>query len=244
MKILLIRHGDPDYVKDSLTDKGKKEAAMLAARLLNEKIDYAYVSPLGRAVETARPTLEGKGMTAKYLDWLREFSDLKIVRPDYGENCPVCWDWLPADWTKYEEFFRYDEWHMQENMADADAYEYAKEVFEGVDALLKEHGYIHDGHIFRAENPNDDTIALFCHFGVGCLIIGYLLGISPMPLWQGLVAAPTSVSTIVTEERREGVASFRMSCYGDTAHLYINNELPSFAARFCEMYKNENERHD
>lgn len=244
MKILLIRHGDPNYENDSLTEKGKKEAAMLASRLINEKIDYAYVSPLGRARETAAPTLAAKGMEEICHDWLREFSDCRIVRPDLGGPSPVCWDWLPEDWTKYEDFYRYDKWFDQDNMAAADAWKYAKEVFDGIDELLAKHGYVHKGHVFEARRANDDTIALFCHFGVGCLIIGYLLGISPMPLWQGLVAAPTSVTTIVTEERREGTASFRMSCYGDTTHLYINNEKPSFAARFCEMYSNKDERHD
>ena len=30
MRILMIRHGDPDYEHDSLTETGKKEAALLA----------------------------------------------------------------------------------------------------------------------------------------------------------------------------------------------------------------------
>ena len=32
MRILLIRHGDPDYVNDTLTEKGRREAALLAKR--------------------------------------------------------------------------------------------------------------------------------------------------------------------------------------------------------------------
>ena len=30
MRILLIRHGDPDYDNDTLTEKGRREAALLA----------------------------------------------------------------------------------------------------------------------------------------------------------------------------------------------------------------------
>ena len=30
MRILLIRHGDPDYEHDTLTEKGRREAALLA----------------------------------------------------------------------------------------------------------------------------------------------------------------------------------------------------------------------
>ena len=33
MKLLFVRHGDPDYEHDSLTDKGVREADLLAPRL-------------------------------------------------------------------------------------------------------------------------------------------------------------------------------------------------------------------
>ena len=42
---------------------------------------------------------------------------------------------------------------------------------------------------------------------------------------------------------REGIASFRVSAFGDISHLYVHDEPPAFAARFCEMYSNEDERH-
>lgn len=35
MRILLIRHGDPDYVNDTLTEKGRREAALLAKRAVS-----------------------------------------------------------------------------------------------------------------------------------------------------------------------------------------------------------------
>lgn len=49
MKILLIRHGDPDYTIDSLTKKGWKEAEYLSERLEKLDVKEFYVSPLGRA---------------------------------------------------------------------------------------------------------------------------------------------------------------------------------------------------
>jgi len=64
-----------------------------------------------------------------------------------------------------------------------------------------------------------------------------------MPIWHGFCAQPSSVTTIVTEERREGIASFRILAFGDTSHLYVHDEEPSFAARFCECYSDET-RHD
>lgn len=56
MKILIIRHGDPDYEHDSLTEKGRREAECLAKRLVNEKIDYYYLSPsAGRRLRRNTP---------------------------------------------------------------------------------------------------------------------------------------------------------------------------------------------
>ena len=88
-----------------------------------------------------------------------------------------------------------------------------------------------------------DTIALFCHFGVECVMLGHLLGISPVVLWHGFCAAPTSVTVLTSEERREGIAYFRMNAFGDTGHLYAESEPVAFAARFCETFDSD-ERHD
>ena len=49
MRILIIRHGDPDYENDTLTEKGWREAGLLAERMKNEKIDRILISSLGRA---------------------------------------------------------------------------------------------------------------------------------------------------------------------------------------------------
>ena len=58
MRILIVRHGDPDYSIDSLTETGWKEAKLLAARLSKIDIKDFYVSPLGRAQDTLKPTME------------------------------------------------------------------------------------------------------------------------------------------------------------------------------------------
>lgn len=65
-----------------------------------------------------------------------------------------------------------------------------------------------------------------------------------MILWHHTAAAPTSVTTVNTEERREGTAIFRVSSFGDISHLYAGGEEPSFSARFCETYDDVQERHD
>ena len=53
MKLLFIRHGDPDYTIDSLTEKGWKEAEFLSEKIAALDVRDFYVSPLGRAKDTA-----------------------------------------------------------------------------------------------------------------------------------------------------------------------------------------------
>lgn len=49
MRILIIRHAEPDYTVDGLTEKGKREAALLAQRLKDTPMDRIYLSPKGRS---------------------------------------------------------------------------------------------------------------------------------------------------------------------------------------------------
>lgn len=241
MRLLIIRHADPDYSIDSLTEQGRVEAKLLSERLVKEDIKAFYVSPLGRAKDTANYTLEKLQKTAAVCDWLREFPPL-INKPN--EKKEIVWDWLPQDWTKIPEFYDRDKWTEHEELKKGNVLTAYKYVCDGLDKLLKDHGYVREGNYYRVEKPNNDTIALFCHFGLECVLLSHLIGVSPMPLWHGTCAAPSSVTTVYTEERREGIASFRVCGFGDISHLYVAGEKPSFSGRFCELYTNIDERHD
>ena len=65
MKLLFIRHGDPDYTIDSLTEKGWKEAEFLSEKIAALDVRDFYVSPLGRAKDTASCTLKKTGRTGR-----------------------------------------------------------------------------------------------------------------------------------------------------------------------------------
>ena len=238
MKLLFIRHGDPDYFVDGLTETGRREAELLAERIAPMDITEYFVSPLGRAVETARPTLEKAGRTAVTYDWLREF-DIRVHRPDReGRLSVVPWDWLPQDLAANPILLDREHWFEHPVLTEMDVKGAADRVIAGFEELLACHGYVRDGLTYRAERANSDTLAFFCHFGVACLLMSRLMNVSPMMLWQGVVLAPSSVTTICTEERRPGVASFRATAIGDISHLYVGGQAPSFAARFCEVYGN------
>ena len=213
MKLLLIRHGDPDYIHDDLTPAGRREAALLAERIAPMEVEQYIVSPLGRARATAaRPELDGLSQ--------------------------VPWDWLPQDWLQDPRLFSPERWRENEILRAAGVGEAYDAVITAFDKLLAEHGYERDGLYYRARRPNTKTLVFFTHFGLSCVLLSHLMQTSPMVLWQGLVMAPSSVTTIHTEERRPGIAAFRTAALGDVSHLYAKGVEPAFAARFCEVYGN------
>lgn len=241
MRLLIIRHGDPDYSIDSLTEKGKREVQLLKDRLSKLDVKAVYCSPLGRARDTAEPTLKALGKTAEICGWLEEFSGY-IIDPKTGER-RIPWDLKPYFWTKEPLFFDKDKWIDVPLMQTGDIKEKYRAVCDGIDGLLEKHGYVREGNMYRAERENRDTVLLFCHFGVECVMLSHILNISPVLLWHGFVALPSSVTTLITEEREQGKAYFRCNGFGDISHLYAGNEPASFQARFCENFSETEERH-
>ncbi len=247
MRILLIRHADPDYSIDSLTERGWQEAQLLSERLIHEDIRDFYCSPMGRARDTLSLTLEKLGRTAEILPWAEEFQT-KVKLPDEERVRNIPWDLPPRVWSEQKSFFSVDSWldndimgSNPEGITPTERYDMLK---KGVDELLLRYGYLRQGNCFTADGDGTrDTIVLMCHFGSGCAILSYLLGISPVLLWHGFMAPPSSVTTIYTEEREKGFVSFRVGGYGDTSHLYVGGVKPAFAGRFCERYCDEDERH-
>ena len=257
MRILFIRHGDPDYEHDSLTEKGVREAQLLADRMVKEDIRDFYVSPLGRARKTGSYTLERLGRAAQVKDWLQEFPAevdiggsefLQKAFPDTekegsGYRKRISWDMLPGCWGDKPEYFDRYAWRNTEVAAHSRMNQAYDAMAAGLDELLAQYGYFRDGSWYHTEQGNNDTIVCFCHFGVICAMLSYLWNVSPFILWHSLALAPTSVTEVFTEEREKGTVIFRATKLGDISHLYAGSEPPSFSCRFCQVYENEDERH-
>ncbi|MBQ2677033.1 MAG: histidine phosphatase family protein [Clostridia bacterium] len=237
MKVIIIRHGDPDYSIDSLTEKGWKEAELLADRICKLDVKQFYCSPLGRAKDTASATLKRLGRTAEEKDWLREFH-APVIDPKSG-NSRLPWDLMPAYWTEIDELFNKDKWYDTELMKSGDVKNEYMRVAKGIDDILAAHGYIRNGNRYTTEQGNHDTIVLFCHLGVEFVMLSHILGLSPSVLWQHFFVAPTSVTTLITEEREKGEVAFRCQSVGDTSHLYVADEPIAFSGRFCETFEDD-----
>lgn len=234
MKLIFIRHGDPDYSIDSLTEKGWREAELLSDRVCKWNVKEFYSSPLGRAKDTAGVSLKKLGREAVVLEWLKEFF-VPVKDPLTGKD-RIPWDFMPNYWTKEPLLYDKDNWTKAPVMQTGAVEEESRKVFDGIDALLAEHGYVRDGGFYRVEKQNDDTLVFFCHLGAQFLILSHLIGVSASVLWQGFFVAPTSVTVVCTEERVKGEAFFRCKTLGDTSHLYVAGEPASNSGFFREQY--------
>ena len=241
MRLLIVRHGDPDYEHDSLTERGWQEAELLSQKLSKIPVDAWYVSCLGRAKDTASLTLQKVGAEAQVCDWLQEFRP-KARRPHDGGKESLAWDWLPADWTAHDELYDPEHWYDREEFAPETKEEYEM-ICRKFDEVLEQHGYRRKGRLYEVLQSNEKTLVFFCHFGLECVLLSHLMNVSPMVLWHTTCAAPTSVTTVITEERRQGVAQFRINGFGDVSHLYAGGMEPAFAARWCERFENTDQRH-
>lgn len=232
MRLILIRHGDPDYSVDSLTEKGWREAALLAKRAKDWQIDDAFVSPLGRARDTARACLKAWGKEEKILDWAQEFY-FSIDDGKRGKRIP--WDFYPSEWTGEDKNFCENEWVNAPNMLGLKK-EYER-VCASLDEFLQSYSYFREGRRYRKEPGSQKTVVIFCHFGIGMVFLSHLLNISTQALLHGFFLAPTSVTVLSTEERHGDEAYFRCERLGDTLHLKEGNERVSASGYFAEIFQ-------
>ena len=75
MLLYIIRHGDPDYTTDTLTERGKQQAEAVALRLQRSGITKVFSSPMGRAKETAAPTCRLLSLPCGIEAWSEEIGE-------------------------------------------------------------------------------------------------------------------------------------------------------------------------
>ncbi|MEX0744140.1 MAG: histidine phosphatase family protein [Phycisphaeraceae bacterium] len=220
MRLYIIRHADPDYANDTITARGHEEALALADRLASVQIDHLYSSPMGRAQATASYTARQKGMTPTILDWTAELGHWQIEQPHDGGERVCVWDVHPHRVRACEPLPTDRDWH---SLAPFDKPIFREEFDELVrrsDDLLASHGYVRDGGVYRIEQANRDALAVFCHGGFGLTWLAHLLGV-PLPLmWSSFFISPSSVTTILFDERNDEVAVPRCIGMADVSHLH------------------------
>ncbi|MBQ8510886.1 MAG: histidine phosphatase family protein [Clostridia bacterium] len=243
MRILIIRHGDPYYPTDSLTEKGQREAALLGEKLKNEGISEIYVSPHGRAQLTAKPTADALGIHPVVLDWLREFPamlNFEYKTDFYQHKGP--WNMPPELWVDDPDVYSIERWRQSkllEGSKIAETYDYICGKF---DEFTADHGFVRDGGFYRITEKgegNRDTIALFCHFGLGTAIISHVLNMPLVAVWNSVFLPTSSVTTLFMERHIQSrpIAHGIFCGIGDTSHLYAGGEPISCSGLHTKVLK-------
>ena len=86
MLLYIIRHAEPIYNPDTLTEKGRMQAQALAKRLAVHGLTTVYSSPSGRAMETAKATCDMLGLGLNIEEWTREVADRFSITMPSGEK--------------------------------------------------------------------------------------------------------------------------------------------------------------
>lgn len=224
MQLFIIRHGDPDYEHDTLTERGWAEAELLCGRLLKEDIRKVYCSPLGRARATAKPFLEASGLEADVRQFLEEFPRPVMQRLGaFGkeDRMSCAWDLEPALFEANQaQFSDAERWAEHPMYNEYGCAEGARYVREELDCLLDENGLTREGIRYRQnEKYTGGNIAVFCHMGLGSLLLAHLSFMAPPLFWQMYRFMPTSVSTVVFNPIGDGMRQSKIFSVGDTTHL-------------------------
>ncbi|MGN1234717.1 MAG: histidine phosphatase family protein, partial [Christensenellaceae bacterium] len=238
MKIVIVRHGDPDYAHHTLTERGFREAAVLGRHYSASDFDEIYSSPLNRAKLTAEAVVKGEKEIV-VCDWLKEcFRSTEVE----GKPC-YNWDFMPSYLRGNESYFDNSRYLDNEPLTRIDMRAYYDEIVSAFDRILEKNGYHRNGTCYDAVSPNRRTIAFFCHFGMMSVLSSHLTNLPYVAIAQGFFCPPTGVTTFVSEEREKGVAQFRCVEFGNTAHLSAEGMKPAFSGRFCELY-HPDDRHE
>lgn len=238
MKIVIIRHADPNYKTGALTDFGKIEANALGAYYSDNDFDDVYCSSLKRALLTAKAVIKKKKIHIQ--PYLREFN-FKIK---HNEQSRVTWDFLPTELENdFKDLNNISKYLDNKYFAKSNIKQRYLHVTKNFDKTLEKYGYVREKNHYKVIKSNDKTIVFFCHFGVMAVILSHLLNIPYTSIAQHFWCPPTGVTILASEERRKGIAQFRCLQYGNIVHLGIKGIKPTFSGRFCEQYKDKT-RHD
>ena len=209
-----MRHGEPNYTLDCLTETGHVQAAAAAERLAGEGICEIYASSCGRARETAAYTARKLNLPVTTLDYMREISWGGPGIPHDGHP------WTLGDRLLEQGFdFNAGDWRQHPWFRGNAATACYEEIAARFDALMAEHGYRHEGRRFLCRGGTDKTIALFSHGGSGACVLAHLLAL-PFPYVASVLPYDLTSIIILDFPAREGEYVFpRVELFNDCAHI-------------------------
>ncbi len=177
MNLLLIRHALNDWVGERLAgwtpevhlnDEGHAQAKALVQRLAEVPLAAIYSSPLERALQTAQPLAEARGLEVE-------------VRTALGEARYGDWTGRSLKGLKEEAL-----WPVVQVHPSGVRFPGGESIPEVQARLVAEFAGIRDAH------PGE-TVAVFSHSDPIKLAVAYYAGV-PTDLFQRLTVSPASVT--------------------------------------------------
>lgn len=220
MLLYIVRHGDPIYETDSLTQRGKLQAEAVGKRIADSKIDRIFSSPMGRARMTAEPACRRLGLEYTVEEWAHEIEDERLTPYPDGKRKSITM--LPN--TVFRENGNIDIPYKdaftctginQSEMQSAVSY-----IEKEGNAFLERLGYREEKGVYRILRPNEEKIALFCHAAFGRAWLSVLLHIPLHIMWSSFDITHTGVTVVEFENHESGFTAPRCLCFSDTSHLY------------------------
>jgi probable phosphoglycerate mutase len=220
VEIVLVRHGEPEWVVDglnidhpNLTERGRRQAERMAAVLAGERFDEVLTSPLARARETAAPLYLALGRPETVDDWLCEI------------RSPV-WQGTPRE--KADQAFAEERrlpaaarWQGLSNLGGEANRDFIDRIRAGCEQFLADRG-VHrlpgELPVWHIEEP-DRRLCVVAHAGTNSVVVSYLLGLAPTPWeWDRFVIGHASITRVESLQLGDGF-TFALSRLADVEHL-------------------------
>lgn len=226
MLLFYVRHGDPVYEPDGLTEQGYQQAKALVQRMKICNPQKIFASSSNRAILTAKPTADYLNKDIEILDWCnegyawQEFTTLK-------ENGKRIWYFQDREYVELfssDEIFKLgEEWWKHPKIKDTKAKSGILRIKKQTDDFMQQLGYERKGKGFVAKNPTYDRVALFAHQGFGIAFLSCLMDI-PYPMFSSRFDLGHSSITVI-ELADSGVAIPRILQLSNDSHIFASQTL-------------------
>ena len=220
MLLYIVRHGDPIYVTDSLTEKGKLQAEAVGKRIHAAGVQQIYSSPMGRAKDTAAPACRLLGLEMQIEEWAHEVGPERLTEFPYVVKKSI--SMIPNFYYREKGGIDlpFDRSYECQGFNDTEMETATKYIVDNGREFLERLGYKEENGVYRILRQNEDRVALFCHSVMARAWISHLLHITIHLMWAGFYYTHTGVTVLQFENHAEGFTAPRCLCYSDVSHLY------------------------
>jgi len=215
MYLYLVRHAEPDYEHDTITEQGHQQAAAVGSWFSDIHVDEIYHSSMGRAAVTASYIAMAQGLSATPVDWAREMNWGRIQGDMRDSMSP--WSIKDRIIAADHQYPQGEEWRNVPDLADGILTASYDQHCKDLDGFLAAHGYQREGQLYKAVAPNEKTVVLVCHGGVISALISHLANI---PFMQ-YISHMGSDLTAVTKVCLRGEAG----CIEPAHLIYVNSQI-------------------